>query len=196
MAVRKPKSLTHEQLSEAAQREEVWAERRVARKAVPLTAKLKRQVEKLIGGVEVDMDAPLLPEEPEGADSTLHQLQHWDDAPRVARKVVKRVTEAKIQAQCVAWARARGWWARKFQSMAQKSVPDYLFSRFCESADASFNTPATRVKLAVEFKKPGEVSTENQWAEQYDMWLAGWQVEECDSLEKFKRIILAAEQQF
>lgn len=117
------------------------------------------------------------------ADSII--AEHWYQKT-LARKTVKRVTEAKIQAQCVDWARKRGWWARKFSSVSQRSVPDYLFSRYC----AGF---VGGIKLAVEFKKPGEVSSDAQWQEQYDMWLAGWHVEECDNFEKFKRIILSLE---
>lgn len=111
------------------------------------------------------------------------------------RAVVKEQLEAALQAQCVGWARKRGWWGRKFQSQSQRSVPDFLFGRSFAPLGLveTFRVPG---KLAVEFKRLGQVSTEKQWAEQYDMWLHGWQVEECDNFEKFKRIILAIEERY
>ncbi len=116
------------------------------------------------------------------------QYQELWDAPAVARKVVKKISEAKLQAKCIAWARERGWWARKFSSPSQRSVPDYLLSRNGSRGDTEARPGA--IKLAVEFKAPGKISTQQQWDEQYLMYDAGWDVYECDNFEKFKSIIL------
>ena len=45
------------------------------------------------------------------------------------RTVERKLLEKEVQKQCVDWARARGYWARKFSSQSQRSVPDYLFAR-------------------------------------------------------------------
>lgn len=108
----------------------------------------------------------------------------WDSAVSLA-PMKRKISETKLQKKCAEWARARGWWARKFSSPANRSVPDYLFSWR--------SGPYITAKLAVEFKIWPNVSTEAQWDEQYGMWITGWQVEECNNFEHFKRIILAAE---
>ena len=126
--------------------------------------------------------------------------------------VVKKVLEADLQKQCVEWARARGYWARKFSSISQRSVPDYLFGRAREESWAdcitdSHYTKEIRVKFATEFKKPGTkpklltkygvtvMSTEAQYEEQQLMRAAGWYVFECDDFEKFKQAVLAYERE-
>ena len=98
-------------------------------------------------------------------------------------KVARRLLEKDVQKQCVDWARARGYWARKFSSQSQRSVPDYLFSR---------HRPY-RIKFACEFKAPGKTSTDAQLYEQEHMRLAGWLVFECDNFDEFKSIVLAYE---
>ncbi|MCI0350278.1 MAG: hypothetical protein L0Z53_12710, partial [Acidobacteriales bacterium] len=48
----------------------------------------------------------------------------------------RRLLEKDIQKKCVDYARSKGFWARKFSSMSQRSVPDYIFSMrrmFCET---------------------------------------------------------------
>ena len=105
-------------------------------------------------------------------------------------KVVRKLLEKDVQKQCVDWARARGYWARKFSSQSQRSVPDYLFGRF-----------NPRTKFACEFKRPGckinkdtgVMSTQAQVDEQEAMRLAGWFVFECSSFDKFKAVVLAYE---
>ena len=93
-------------------------------------------------------------------------------------QIAKRpLLEKDIQRQCVEWARARGWWARKFSSQSQRSVPDYIFAR----------VRVYDLKMAVEFKAPGKTSTEAQRDEQKLMTAAGWYVFECDNFETFKR---------
>ena len=114
-------------------------------------------------------------------------------------EVVKTILEADLQKQCVAWARARGYWARKFSSMSQRSVPDYLFS-----VGGRRSSP---LKFACEFKKPGTkpkliekydvtvMSTEAQYEEQLAMREAGWFVFECSDFEEFKKTVLAYERE-
>lgn len=103
-------------------------------------------------------------------------MRDISEAPAPAA-IERRLLEADIQKQCVDWARARGYWARKFSSMTQRSVPDYLFSRLVTGA---------RIKLAVEFKRPGQTSTQNQRDEQQAMVDAGWLVLEVSDFAKFK----------
>lgn len=99
----------------------------------------------------------------------------------VARRPERKLLEKDIQKQCVAWARERGWWARKFSSPANRSVPDYLFSKL------------GKIKVAVEFKAPGKTSTEAQLDEQHAMYATGWTVWEIDNVEEFKEFMLALE---
>lgn len=85
------------------------------------------------------------------------------DSELPMQQPVKKLRERDIQEACVKYARSKGWWARKFSSPSQRSVPDYLFARL-------------GVKLAVEFKAPGKISTEAQIHEQTLMVNAGWRV--------------------
>lgn len=109
--------------------------------------------------------------------------------------VEKEMLEADLQKQCVGWAKRRGYWTRKFSSISQRSVPDYLFS-----SHGLFYT-WRKVKFACEFKRPGckinketgLMSTKAQVDEQEAMRLAGWFVFECDNFEKFKATVLAYE---
>ena len=113
---------------------------------------------------------------------------------------IKRMyLEKDVQKLCVDWARRRGYWARKFSSISQRSVPDYLFSRAAR-VDAMCKA---RIKFACEFKRPGHqidketgvMSTKAQVEEQEAMRLAGWFVFECDNFEVFKATVLAYEQE-
>ena len=107
-------------------------------------------------------------------------------------KIERKLLEKDVQKQCVDWARARGYWARKFSSQSQRSVPDYLF------AGEAYLMPEIRLKFACEFKRPGckinkdtgVMSTQAQVDEQEAMRLAGWYVFECDNFDKFKVIVL------
>lgn len=90
--------------------------------------------------------------------------------------VARKLLEKDVQYKCVDWARARGYWSRKFSSMTQRSVPDYLFAKLTD----------VRIKFATEFKKPSGKSTAAQLDEQQAMTDAGWLVFECDNFEKFK----------
>ena len=44
-------------------------------------------------------------------------------------EITRTVLEKDLQDDCVAWVRARGYWARKFSSISHRSVPDYLFAK-------------------------------------------------------------------
>jgi hypothetical protein len=95
---------------------------------------------------------------------------------------VRKLLEKDVQKQCVDWARARGYWARKFSSQSQRSVPDFLFAK----AEGDF-------KFACEFKAPGKKPTDAQLDEMQLMRDAGWTVFWVDSLELFKESVAHAE---
>lgn len=116
----------------------------------------------------------------------------------------KPLLEAEVQKQCVTWARARGYWARKFSSMTQNSVPDYLFGqRIFSDRNDHPNGPLEHddVKFATEFKREGAkirkdsgcMSTPAQVDEQKAMRDAGWHVWECSDFDKFKAEVLRYE---
>jgi hypothetical protein len=108
-----------------------------------------------------------------------------------AGKIERKVLERHVQAASVKWWLAeckrlrRAGWARKFSSPAQRSVPDYLFS-----IAHALRSQEEDNKFAIEFKAPGKTSTEAQLDEQQKMRDAGWDVYECDSVEKFKQIAM------
>jgi hypothetical protein len=95
--------------------------------------------------------------------------------------VKRKLLEKDVQKRCVDWARARGYWARKFSSQSQRSVPDYLFSH------------RAKIKFACEFKAPGKTSTDAQIDEQDAMRDAGWFVFECDNFANFQTQVLRYE---
>lgn len=110
------------------------------------------------------------------------------------QQVVRKVLEADLQEQCVKWARSRYWWARKFSSISQRSVPDYIFAK-CDIGLCG------ELKFACEFKKPGTkpkliekygvtvMSTEAQYEEQELMRQGGWFIFECDNFDVFKKTV-------
>ena len=102
--------------------------------------------------------------------------------------VVRKLLEKDVQKQCVDWARARGYWARKFSSMTSTAEPDYLFAK------SDWGTVG-KLKFATVFKRPGGVATEAQEEEHGLMRLAGWYVFVCDSFEKFKATVIAYEKE-
>lgn len=105
------------------------------------------------------------------------------------RQIVRKVLERDVQNQCVCWMRTRGYWARKFSSQSQRSVPDYLFAH-----DSDFVYQA--IKFATEFKAPGKTSTAAQIDEQEAMRKVGWFVFECDDFERFKQVVQEYESWF
>lgn len=102
--------------------------------------------------------------------------------------VQRKLLEKDVQSSCVDWARARGYWARKFSSMTSTAEPDYLFAKSDWGVIGD-------IKFATEFKAPGKTSTEAQVEEQEKMRLAGWYVFECDNFDKFKAIVIAYEKE-
>jgi hypothetical protein len=124
-----------------------------------------------------------------------------------ACKVERRLLESELQGQCVDWMRRRDYWARKFSSMTQRSVPDYLFAKEMKS-DRYVAIEDVPLKFACEFKRPGTkpklikkygvtvMSTEAQYEEQLAMRAAGWYVFECDDFSVFKGVVEALERDF
>jgi hypothetical protein len=123
------------------------------------------------------------------------------DSTGPAAKVMRKILERHVQSSSVKWwlshndphatpGEPKAYWARKFSSPSQRSVPDYIFSGYVyrEYANPDTATGGTPVKFAVEFKAPGKRSTEAQLDEQQKMRDAGWDVYECDDVEKFKEI--------
>lgn len=107
----------------------------------------------------------------------------------VAQPIERKLLEADVQEACVKWARERGYWARKFSSPANRSVPDYLFAGI-----AMYDGPQNGIKFFVEFKAPKKTATENQIEEQGWMRDAGWGgMQECDDIDKFKTWVLEYE---
>lgn len=120
-------------------------------------------------------------------------------------EVVRKVLETDLQGQCVDWARRNGWWARKFSSISQRSVPDYLFAKDLLVRESKHGNDWTQMKVYCEFKKPGTkskliekygvtvMSTEQQYEEQQAMRNAGWDGFECSDFEAFKAWMLKYE---
>jgi len=102
-------------------------------------------------------------------------------SPDLAEQKVqpRALLERDIQKACVDWARSQGCWARKFSSPANRSVPDYIFSKLFHGHTQIW---------AVEFKAPGKGSTATQIEEQTLMRKAGWAVYEVDSVGTFKKL--------
>lgn len=108
--------------------------------------------------------------------------------------ITRKLLEKDVQKKCVEWMRSRGYWARKFSSQSQRSVPDYLFA----------HAASLKFKFACEFKRPGAPiiketgfqSTEAQVEEQRAMRKAGWFVFECDNFETFKLTVQQFESMF
>lgn len=130
-------------------------------------------------------------------------MKELSDLTAPAVIVRKPLLEAEIQKQCVDWMRARGYWARKFSSLSQRSVPDYLFSKTVpgdEIPGRAFRWDV-KVKFFTEFKregckvdkKTGLMSTEAQVDEQEAMRAAGWFGFECNDFEYFKQRVMTYE---
>jgi len=115
--------------------------------------------------------------------------------------IERLMLEAEVQSTCVKWMRTRGYWARKFSSMSQRSVPDYLFSRFAGYGEIHIPPALDRIKFFCEFKRQGckvdketgFMSTQAQLDEQKAMREAGWDGFECSDVNEFKRWVLAYE---
>ncbi len=115
--------------------------------------------------------------------------------------VTRKLLEADLQDQCVRWYRSRAEdaWVRKFSSISQRSVPDFLFGRMLNRGQ--------KTKFFTEFKRPGtklvfselhgvwSMSTDAQLDEQAAMRLAGWYGFECSDFDKFKVTVIAYEKE-
>ncbi len=86
--------------------------------------------------------------------------------------------EKEIEGWAKRLARTRGWWARKFSSPGNRSVPDDVFGK------------RGRVFWA-EAKATGQKPTELQLAEHEQMRAAGLTVYVYDSREMFAEILAA-----
>lgn len=91
------------------------------------------------------------------------------------REVVRKLLERDVQKACVTYALSKGYWARKFSSPSQRSVPDYLFGKHFPVWDGLTHT-GRQVVWAEEFKAPDKHSTDRQLDEQKYMREAGWRV--------------------
>jgi hypothetical protein len=98
------------------------------------------------------------------------------------RTPTRKLLERDIQSTCVRWMRARGWWARKFASPANRSVPDYIFGK-------------DGFTLFIEFKAPGKKVTEAQQDEHNLMLAARLAVHVIDNIQAFKDLVLMWEGQ-
>lgn len=94
----------------------------------------------------------------------------------------RKLLEGDIQGTCVKWAKRRGWWARKFQSPANRAVPDYIFGR-------------DGFTLFVEFKAPGKKATDDQQEEHNKMLAVGLSVHVIDDIAAFKALVTLWERQ-
>lgn len=88
--------------------------------------------------------------------------------------------ERDIEDACGRWAKARGWFHRKYKGPGRRSHPDRLFIR---------NT----VCVWIEFKRKGKEPTELQWQEINAMKAAGANVYWTDNLEGAKAILASHE---
>jgi hypothetical protein len=115
-------------------------------------------------------------------------MKTLSDLTAPAPIVRKPLLEAEVQEKCVAWARARGYWARKFSSISQRSVPDYLF----RGRGISWATEFKRAYHPID-PETGRMSTKAQVEEQQLMRAAGWTVFECDNIDVFQSAVFAME---
>ncbi len=118
------------------------------------------------------------------SDNKSYDYPTFEDGPRKVPQTP--LLESDVQAKCVAWMRGRGWWARKFASDQNNSVPDYAFGK------------DTWVEW-VEFKRPkakgvarGELS-KGQLEEHKKMRAAGMTPVVFDKVDDFKDYILNVE---
>ena len=88
--------------------------------------------------------------------------------------------EKDLQTACVRWARARGWFARRYKGPGRRSHPDYMFAY------------RGRV-LFIEFKLPPNEPTDLQWTEIREMRSHGLDVLWLDNIDDFKAVIATHE---
>lgn len=134
-----------------------------------------------------------VPVAPEGSGKeACGSVKQLSDLIAPAEIAVKPMLEAEVQSKCVDWARRRLYWARKFSSISQRSVPDYLFRGRGIGWFTEFKREGCPLKL-IEKHGVWVMSTEAQYEEQLEMRAHGWVGFECNNVEGFKRIVLAME---
>jgi hypothetical protein len=98
------------------------------------------------------------------------------------RKVKRELLESDVENPCKAWAKARGWYVRKFKSPANRSAPDDIFLK-------------DGMTYYCEFKRPKKDATPKQKEEHKKIRAAGGTVVVMDDIEKFKTWIRWLESQ-
>lgn len=88
--------------------------------------------------------------------------------------------EIDLEKKAVKWARARGWYSRKYKSQGRRAAPDRIFIRKGRT-------------FFVEFKRLGNAPTDQQWEEIGDLVEAGADVVWIDSIEDFKACLMGRE---
>lgn len=84
--------------------------------------------------------------------------------------------ESKVESETKRYAESRGWWCVKFVSPGLRGVPDRLFIREGRH-------------VFIEFKRPGEEPTEQQYKRHREMRAHGAEVHWTDNLEQAKEIL-------
>jgi hypothetical protein len=100
----------------------------------------------------------------------------------VARGTVNEcfTLEKDLRNAAILWARARGWFVRRYKGPGRRSHPDDMF--VCRG-----------VVLWIEAKLPGKEPTELQWREIREMRRHGCTVYWIDSLDDYKAVLKAHE---
>ena len=88
--------------------------------------------------------------------------------------------EKDLERTGVSWARARGWFVRKYRGPGRRSHPDDLFIY-------------RGAVLWIEFKLPGNEPTELQWIEIREMIAHGAIVYWIDDIDDLKAVLTAHE---
>lgn len=83
------------------------------------------------------------------------------------------IRESKVEKQAREYAEATGWWVAKFVSPGKKAVPDRLFIK-------------RGIVVFIEFKRPGEEPTRQQYLRMKEMKKHGAIVRWFDSFEEAK----------
>jgi hypothetical protein len=91
-------------------------------------------------------------------------------------KPLELIPEKKVEQDGNKWAKAHGWWTRKFTSPAHRSVPDRIYGKNGKT-------------VFIEWKRYGEVPTEKQWDELQELREQGFVAEYADE-SRFAELIL------
>lgn len=108
---------------------------------------------------------------------TLAELQKRAAKAVVAKQKAKdNPRENKIESTVKAYARTRGWWARKFKSPGNRDVPDDVFAQ-------------NKRVFWIEFKRKGKKLSPGQEDEIALMRAQGLTVYVVDNIDEGKRVI-------